>query len=119
MSPYLKTTIMRRVRVIWFARRVLPLLVLETVAVALVVQQLATNVFVNHVLQNAIIHTFSRSPVMMADFFFRAFLNTETLVQMLVLGSLVVGMLLARDAARTFRAFVTKQSNLSPLSHVM
>lgn len=119
LSPHIKKIIMRRVRVIWFVRRVLPLLILETAAVALVVRQLAQSIFFNHVLQNAVVHTFSRSPVTIVDFFFRAFLNTESAIQLLVLGSILVGMLFARDALRTLRAFLLKQSNLSLLPPVI
>ena len=118
LSPSIKKIVMRRVRVIWFMRRVLPLLVLETVVVAIIARQLAESIFFNQVLQNAIIHTFARSPAMMADFFFRAFLNTDTIVQLLVAGSLLVGMLFAWDAFRTFRTFSFK-SNFSSLSHVI
>lgn len=112
ISSYVKQAIMRRVKTIWFIRRVLPLLLLETTAVWFAVQNIAEHVFVNNVLQNAVIHTFSRSPVMMLEFFFRAFLNTEVLVQMFVLASIVVGTFIARDALRTIR-------NFSPLSHVI
>ncbi|OGZ54071.1 MAG: hypothetical protein A3H64_00480 [Candidatus Ryanbacteria bacterium RIFCSPLOWO2_02_FULL_45_11c] len=118
LSPSIKKIVMRRVRVIWFMRRVLPLLVLETLAVMLIARQLAESIFFNQVLQNAIVHTFTRSPVMMADFFFRAFMNTDTIVQLLVAGSLLVGVLFAWDAFRTFRTLALK-SNLSPLSHVI
>lgn len=112
ISPYMKQAVMRRVKTIWFTRRVLPLLLLETTAVWFAMQNIAEYVFVNNVLQNAIVHTFSRSPIMMLEFFFRAFLNTEVLVQMFVLASLVVGIFIARDALRTIR-------NFSPLSRVI
>ncbi|OGZ44499.1 MAG: hypothetical protein A2719_05245 [Candidatus Ryanbacteria bacterium RIFCSPHIGHO2_01_FULL_45_22] len=118
LSPSIKKIIMRRVHVIWFTRRVLPLLVLETAAVTLIVRQLAESIFFNHVLQNAIVHTFSRSPVMMIDFFFRAFIGTESAVQFLMLGSLLIALLFARDALRAIRAFML-QSNLSPFSRVI
>ena len=112
ISPYVKQTVMRRIKMIWFIRRVLPLLLLETTAVWFAVQNIAEHVFVNNVLQNAVVHTFSRSPVMIIEFFFRAFLNTETLVQLFILASLVVGTFIARDALRTIR-------NFSPLSRVI
>ena len=119
ISPHIKNTVMRRVRVIWFMRHVLPLLILETAAVALIVRQLAASIFFNQVFQNAAVHTFSRSPVMMVDFFFRAFLNTDNIVQVLVLGSFLVGMLFMRDAFRTLRTLAVKQGNLSPLLRVV
>lgn len=105
LSPSIKKNIMRRVHVIWFTRRVLPLLILETVAVALTVRQLAESIFFNHVLQNAIVHTFSRSPVMMIDFFFRAFVGTESTMQFLILGSTLIALLFARDTFRAIRTF--------------
>ncbi|OGZ46557.1 MAG: hypothetical protein A3J54_02595 [Candidatus Ryanbacteria bacterium RIFCSPHIGHO2_02_FULL_45_13b] len=118
LSSSIKKRIMRRVHIIWFTRRVLPLLTLETLAVAFIARQLADSIFFNHVLQNAIVHTFSRSPVMMADFFFRAFLNTDIMIQFLIMGSVLVGILFLRDTVRALRAFIFK-SNLSPLSHVI
>ncbi|TSC70049.1 MAG: hypothetical protein G01um101470_900 [Parcubacteria group bacterium Gr01-1014_70] len=118
ISPSIKKIVMRKVRIIWFVRRVLPLLLLETVAVGFIVRQLAASVFFNQVLQNAIVHTFSRSPVMMADFFFRAFLNTDIAVQLLIAGSVLMGMLFLRDAGRTLRTFTLK-SNLSSLVRVV
>jgi len=118
LSPSIKKIVMRRIRIIWFTRRVLPLLVLETAAVALIARQLAESIFFNHVLQNAIVHTFSHSPVMILDFFFRAFISTESIVQILMLGSLLVASLFARDTFRTLRAFTLK-SNLSTLSRVI
>lgn len=118
-SSHIKTTVMRRVRFIWFMRRMLPFLIIETVAVAFVVRQLAESVFFNHVLQNAILHTFTRSPFMIVDFFFRAFLHTEGLVQILFLASLLVAVLLARDTLRIVRTFAMKQSNLSQFLRVV
>ena len=119
LSPYIKTTVLRRARAIWFTRRVLPFLLLEAMAVAFVVRQLAASIFLNSVLQNAMVHTFTRSPIMIADFFFRAFLNTNTLVQLLVLASTLMGILLMRDTLRAFRTLTMKQGNFSRLSHVM
>ena len=119
ISPHIKTTVMRRIKAIWFFRRVLPYLIAELAIVAVVLQQIASSVFVNHVIQNAAVHTFERSPVMFADFFFRAFLNTEILVQTLVAATLIGGIFLARDMMRTFRTFVKQERNLSQLSHVI
>ena len=119
ISPYIKTTIMRRVKAIWFFRRVLPFLAVELALVAIVLQQIASSVFVNHVIQNAAVHTFERSPVMFADFFFRAFLNTETLIQTLVIASLIGSVFLLRDMARTFRTFMKQKGNLPQFSHVV
>lgn len=119
ISPHVKTTIMRRIKTIWFFRHVFPFLATELIISAAVLQQIANSVFVNHVIQNAALHTFDRSPIMFADFFFKAFLGTEMLVQALVLISLIGGMFLARDMARTLRTFVKQKGNFAQLSHVV
>ncbi|GEM_PF-2668643 len=103
ISPHIKTTVMRRIKFIWLFRRVLPRLAAESAAAASVLYIIAGQVFVNQVLQNAVLHTFDRSPIMLANFFFRAFIHTDILVQALVVTSLVAGALLVRDAARTLR----------------
>lgn len=119
ISPHIKTTIMRRIKTIWFFRQVFPFLAAEFIISAAVLQQIANSVFVNHIIQNAAVHTFERSPFMFADFFFRAFLSTDILVQGLVIVSLIGGAFLTRDMTRTLRTFVRQERNLSQLSHVM
>lgn len=110
----LKQRIMRRVYAIWFVKQVLPWLVLHGVLMATVLYTLAERVFINHMLQNAALHTFARSPSMFAYYFFRAFLNTEILVQILVVGSLLFGTLIARDLWRCRPVFLNR-SDLSSL----
>lgn len=105
VSSSIKKRIMRRIHIIWFTRRVLPLLVLETAAAGFIARQLAEYIFFNHVLQNAVVHTFSRSPIMIVDFFFRALLHTDIAVQFLLAVSVFMIILFLRDAARTIRTF--------------
>lgn len=115
----IKQNIMRRVRFIWFTRRVLPALILEVVGGVLFIQKIAEYVFVNNVLQNAVTHTFTRSPVMFADFFFRALINTEIMVQVLLLASALAAFLFAKDIRRSLRAApISVPSNFSGFSRV-
>jgi hypothetical protein len=100
----MKQRIMRRVTFIWFSRRVLPFLLLEILTVWFATVKIAEYVFVNQVFYNATIHTLSRSPFMMINFFFRAFMNTEMLVQLLIAASCIGGSLIMRDLLRSSRA---------------
>lgn len=95
---------MRRIYMIWFIRRALPMLSLEAGVITFVLYSIANQVFVNNVLRNAVAHTFSRSPVMLADFFFHAFLNTEFIIQFFLVAFGIFGILLFKDARRAFRA---------------
>lgn len=118
-SIHLKTAIMRRVRMIWFVRRALPWLILETAVVAVVALRVAEYVFVNKVLENAVLHTFARSPFMIVPYFARAFLNTGLVEQILLAGSLTFAFLLVRDLMRSAQAFVLKRSNFSGMQRVV
>lgn len=108
----LKQKIMHRVWTIWFVRRVLPWLVFETAAVWFVLSKVAEQVFVNRVLQNAVIHTFSRSPLELPSYFIRAFFNTEVLVQALMVGLIAAGIFLGRDLARASSALLPRHRSL-------
>lgn len=111
-STHLKQAIMRRVWTIWFVRRVLPWLALEAAAVWFVLTKMAEQVFVNKVLQNAVVHTFSRSPFEFPSFFIRAFFNTDVLVQTLIMALLTAGILLVRDLTRTSHLLPQRRSLL-------
>jgi hypothetical protein len=118
-SPYIKQTVMRRIKMIWFGRRVLPLFILESMAIWFAAHKIAEYVFVNHVLQNAIIHTFSRSPLMIFNYFFHAFMNTENMVQMFILASFIGSALFAWQTFQTVRTLATNRGNFSGFSHVV
>ena len=99
----IKPAVMRRVYGIWFVKKALPWLALEGVAVYIVLQQLAEHVFVNHVLANAALHTFARTPIAFAQYFMQALLNTDMVVQILIALSAVCLVLLARQMSRLVR----------------
>lgn len=110
---------MRRVRVIWFVRRALPWLILETAVVAMVAQRVAEYVFVNKVLENAVLHTFTRSPFMIVPYFAQAFWSTGIVVQILLAGAITFSFLLMRDLARSTQAFALRRSNFSDMPRVV
>lgn len=117
-SSHIKETVMRRVRLIWFVRRALPWLVLETAVVAVVAQRMAEHVFVNKVLENAVLHTFARSPVMIVPYFVQAFWSTGIVEQVLIVGAIAFSFLLMRDLVRSTQTFSFKRSNFSGMPRV-
>ena len=120
ISPHVKLSIMRRVHFIWFVRRALPVLALEAAVITLVVYKVADQVFVNNVLRNAALHTFSRSPLMLVSFLFRAFLNTEVMVQLFLIAFGIVGALFLKDIRRVLQStFSTTSRNLLGHFHVI
>ncbi len=111
-SSKLKGRIMRRVYGIWFVKRVLPRFLAETVVVYVAVTQIAQHVFVNRVLANAVLHTFSRSPVTILDYFANAFMNSEIAVQAMLMGSIVLAGFMLRDIVRASRLFTSHPQHL-------
>lgn len=117
----LKNRIMHRVYGIWFVRRVLPRLLIEGAVAFIIVRELANRVFVNHVLSNAALHTFARTPLEFVQYFGRAFMNTESLTQILLAGSFILASLLVRDFLHTTRRFAVSDlgtRNFSRLARV-
>jgi len=119
-SSQFNQTIMRRIWGIWFVRRVLPWLVLEVAAAALVLQKFAEYVFVNRVFHNATLHTINRSPFDIFSFFTNAFFNTEFIVQALLISSLAVGLLFVKQLFKAYMSLLSsRSSNFSRLHHVV
>ena len=98
-SIQLKKRIMRRVYALWLLRK-LPWLVGELAIVVFVASEAAAQVFVNRVLQNAVEHSFTRSPATLFSYFFNAFLHTNFLVQGLLLGFIILAGIALRDLMR-------------------
>ena len=111
-SPKLKQRIMRRVYGIWFVKRVLPRLVGETIVVYIAVTQIAAHVFINHVLANAVLHTFSRSPITIFNYFANALINSEVLVQTMLMSSVVLAGFMLRDIVRASRLLSSHPQHL-------
>jgi hypothetical protein len=104
-SIQLKKRIMRRVYAIWLFRK-LPWLAGELAVVMLIASQAAGQIFVNRVLQNAVEHSFTRSPASLFSYFFKAFFNTDFLVQILLISFVILGALAIRDLMRTTQPFL-------------
>jgi len=77
------------------------MLVVEMGVLAFALQKIAEHVFINQVLWNAVVHTLTRSPLMMISFFGQAFINTEITVQMLIVGFGIAGIFMMKDMMRS------------------
>jgi hypothetical protein len=117
MNKTLKSKILWKIYVVWFLKRILPLVVLEVLVIVGALYTLAQFVFVEQVVSNAFLNSAS-NPWRLAVFLFYAFLNTHWFTQLAILIFLGLGALLLRDFGRalasyrsTSRAagFVTKQ----------
>lgn len=96
---------MRHIYGIWFVRKVVPTLALETAAltfVALVAQMFTTW---GHIANNAIYRWTHHPLSRMDDFWIEAFRNTDIAVKFLVLAGMVAAALLVRDTVRATRNF--------------
>jgi len=73
-----------------------------------VLEQLAGRVFVNHVLANAALHTFARSPFALLQYFMQALMHTNLFVQLLIAGSAIFSILLIRELWRVMQFAATE-----------
>ena len=104
-SIQLKKRIMRRVYAIWLLRKI-PWLAGELAVVLFIASQAAAQIFVNRVLQNAVEHSFTRSPATLFSYFFKAFFHTGFLVQALLIGLTVLVAIATRDFVRTTQPLI-------------
>ena len=106
IKHFLKNRILWKVYVMWFLRRIVPIIVLQVAVFAFVFQLFAKNVFISMVFKNAA--TVSANGYWaLLKYMAYAFLNTHPLTQVLILVILGVLSLLIRDAVRmvaTYRA---------------
>lgn len=94
----LKTKIMRKVYLIWFGRKVLPYIVLETAAFAGFVYFLGKQIYVARVMEYAtsILSNNMAHPTVFASFTFDLFLRTHFGVQLSIIGALAMVFFLFR-----------------------
>lgn len=104
VSQLLKNRILWSVYVLWFFRRIMPLIVLQVVLFALALKVFARYVFVSKVFRNAaLMSEFSYWDVL--KFIYNAFINTHPLTQAVILIILGVTALLIRDLIRALLAY--------------
>lgn len=99
----LKSKIMRKVYFIWFVRKALPRFLAEIVLFGTFLYVIGQNVFIAKVLQymGQIFGNNSVDPAVWSSFAFNAFVNTELVVQLSVLGTIVVVFFLFRDVFKS------------------
>lgn len=115
--------VMRRIYAIWFVKRALPRLAIETAALYVIVSKVSELIFVNRILANAALHTFSKSPTALGSYFMNAFLNAEFLVQTLLVASIAALFFATRDLIRAKNFMLTQEylpaRNSFPMTNVM
>ncbi|MEK9170216.1 MAG: hypothetical protein AAB674_01055 [Patescibacteria group bacterium] len=100
----IKNKILVRVYILWFLKRVIPLIILQILILALALKIFANNVFVSSVLQN--VSVAARSGYWeFLKYLSVAFLGTRPLIQVAILIGLGIGALIIRDVMRSFMTY--------------
>ena len=104
----LEKRIMRRVYSIWFIKKAMPRFVAELAMFSVFAFLIARYVFVSKVVQYAdqIFANNSFNPMIWSNFAFRTFINTEFIVQLSILGSLIA-------IVFAFKTFITSLVQLN------
>lgn len=108
----IKNKILWRVYVLWFLRRIVPLIVLQIAVFILVFRIFAKNVFVSKVFRNAA-YAADFGYWSLLKYSFAAFLNAHLITQVSILLILGVAALLLRDLIRvliTYKAMWRRDS---------
>ena len=105
MSPIFKTKILWRVYVIWFFRRVLPLVLAQIFVISLALKIFAKKVFLEKVLENAAVAADSNYWEFL-EYLAYAFFSAHILIQIIIVLILALGTLLLRDAGRVIRTYI-------------
>ena len=100
LSKALKNRLFWRVYIIWFLRRIVPLIILQVLALALAFRVFANNVFVSQVFKNAGLVA-SVNYLAILKYLVKAFLNTHPIIQIVAILALGFGALILRDIGRS------------------
>lgn len=100
----LKSKILWKVYLVWFLKRILPLVVLEVLVIVGALYALAQFVFIEQVVSNAFINSAS-NPWRLVKFVFYAFLSTHWFTKIAVVIFLGLGALLLRDFGRILASY--------------
>ena len=110
MTTKTKQTVMRRVYAIWFMRSVAPLIALEVVVFFVAANVLASNVFVDKTISNALLATLG-NPMSLVVYFLNAFAKTQFLTQTAIFLFALVGVSFMRDVARSIASYSLVKRN--------
>lgn len=105
MSPIFKTKILWRVYVIWFFRRVLPLVLAQILIISLALKVFSKKVYLGRVLENAAVAADSNYWEFL-KYLAYAFFSAHILIQIVIVLILALGTLLLRDAGRVIRTYI-------------
>lgn len=113
VQELLKNRILWRVYLLWFFRRIVPLMVLQILVFILALKLFATNVFIRQVFRNA--YWVSASDYWsLLKYSLAAFLNTRPLTQIAILLILGVIALVLRDILKLLMAYKAMWLRRSP-----
>jgi len=104
VKQLLKDRILWRIYVLWFLRRIAPLIVLQIAVFILVFRIFAKNVFISKVFRNAA-YAADFGYWSLLKYSFAAFLNAHLITQVSILLILGVAALLLRDLMRVLVAY--------------
>lgn len=106
ISPILKNKILLRVYVIWFLRRIVPLVAIQIIALVIALKLFASNVFISKVFQNAELVA-GENLWNIFKYLVLAFLQTRFIIQIIVLLGLGIGALILRDIGRALITYLS------------
>jgi len=104
MNENIKKRILARIYIIWFIKRVIPLIIIQILALAVALKLFAKNVFVSKVLQNSSIAADSGYWIF-SKYLAVSFLNTRPIIQICILLGLGISALLIRDFIRSMLTY--------------
>lgn len=105
MNPIFKNKILLRVYIIWFFRRIVPLMLAQIFVISLALKLFAQKVFFAKVLENAALASNS-SYWELLKYLSSAFFQTRPLIQVISLLILGVGALILRDIGKTLITYI-------------
>ena len=109
LNHFLKNRVLWKVYVIWFFRRIVPLILLQIALLALVAQIFAKNVFVSKVLKNITLAS-ETGYWTVVRYLFDSFLNSHPLTQVMILMGMGFFALILRDLIRSLLTYKTMWS---------
>ncbi|OGD33586.1 hypothetical protein A3C78_02320 [Candidatus Azambacteria bacterium RIFCSPHIGHO2_02_FULL_45_18] len=109
----LQSRIMRRVYAIWFAKRVLPYVVIEAAGFVSVVYALGRLVYVRHVVDNALV-AFAANPWGWAFYMADSFFYRKPVIQALSLGAAVLFIFAVRNVLKALVELNVMQRETKP-----
>ena len=106
INPILKSKILLRVYIIWFLRRMVPLIAVQIIALVVALKLFANNVFISKVFQNAELIA-SDNLWNIFKYLVSAFFQTRFIIQIIVLLGLGIGALILRDLGRALMTYIS------------